>query len=74
MPKVKIVIDHDLCEGDGLCVENCPSRALAINDNKVVVVDLERCGECYYCESVCSTGAIHVYRVEEGNDETCQGT
>lgn len=62
---IKIVIDHDLCEGDGLCVENCPGRTLAIEDGKVVVVDLERCGECYYCESVCSTGAIRVYREEE---------
>lgn len=62
---IKIVITPNLCEGEGLCVENCPGRALAMKDGKVVVVDLERCGECYYCESVCPTGAIHVYREEE---------
>ncbi|MBA7479690.1 hypothetical protein ES707_15126 [subsurface metagenome] len=62
---IKIVITDDLCEGDGLCVENCPGRALVMKDNKAVVVDLERCGECYYCEFVCPTGAIHVYMEEE---------
>jgi len=62
---IKIVITPDLCEGEGLCAENCPGRALVMKDNKAVVADSERCGECYYCESVCPTGAIHIYREEE---------
>jgi NAD-dependent dihydropyrimidine dehydrogenase PreA subunit len=65
MAKIIIAIDHNLCNRDGLCVENCPGRALAMKDNKVVIVDPKRCGECYLCESGCSTGAIRVYRGEE---------
>jgi NAD-dependent dihydropyrimidine dehydrogenase PreA subunit len=65
--KIKIVIDHDLCNGSGLCVENCPGGGLAMKDGKAVVVYPERCGECYFCESICPTGAIRVYRVEEGS-------
>ncbi len=65
MATIIIAIDLDLCSGDGLCVENCTGRALAMKDNKVVILDLERCSECYYCESVCSSGAIRVYREEE---------
>ena len=65
MAKLRIEIDLDQCDGNGACVENCPNSALALKDGKAVVVDPERCGECYYCESLCPNDAIHVYRVDE---------
>ncbi|MBI5249839.1 MAG: 4Fe-4S binding protein [Desulfomonile tiedjei] len=64
MAKLRIEIDNDLCNGDGLCVDNCPGKGLGLKEGKAVVVDGERCGECYYCESICPTGAIHVYKEE----------
>ena len=62
MSNIKIIIDEAQCDGNGLCVENCPNEALALRDGKAYVVDPELCGECYYCESVCHNKAIRVQR------------
>lgn len=64
MSKIEVVIDYELCDGDGLCVENCPNEVLDIIDDKAHVIDHEFCGECYYCESVCPNNAISVHRNE----------
>jgi NAD-dependent dihydropyrimidine dehydrogenase PreA subunit len=62
MSKVEVVIDSELCDGDGLCVENCPNEALGMKDGKAYVIDPELCGECYYCESICPNNGIRVQR------------
>ncbi len=63
--KIKIEIDQEKCNGSGLCVENCPGGGLVMKDGKAFAAYPERCGECYFCESICPTGAIRVYREEE---------
>ncbi len=60
MARVTIIIDAELCNGCGDCVEYCPNGGLAMQDGKAIVLDPERCGECYYCESICPTSAIRV--------------
>jgi NAD-dependent dihydropyrimidine dehydrogenase PreA subunit len=62
MSEIEIVIDQELCDGDGQCVENCPNEALGMKDGKAYVIDPELCGECYYCESICPNSAIRVQR------------
>jgi anaerobic dimethyl sulfoxide reductase subunit B (iron-sulfur subunit) len=45
------------CE-DPLCVENCPAKALTKRDQDgVVLVDVDKCIGCRYCEWCCPYGA-----------------
>ena len=52
------LIDEEKCEGCGLCVSVCQCGVLAMEDNKVKIVELENCGWCTLCEMVCPYAAI----------------
>mgnify|MGYP003882171501 CR=1 FL=1 len=51
-------INLDLCDGCGICVENCPSQAVAMIDGRPVIVRPEDCAYCGDCENLCPQGAI----------------
>ena len=51
-------IDLDKCTGCGDCVEQCPTNAVAVVNNKVAIVRLENCDYCTDCETFCPAGAI----------------
>lgn len=53
----KPVIDSDLCTACGICVDECPSSALDLDDT-VTLGRADDCDECATCESVCPNGAI----------------
>lgn len=57
MPVVPI-IDAELCDGCGSCVDACHALAVEIVDGKAVVVRAEDCDYCTDCESLCPRGAI----------------
>lgn len=60
----------DLCKSCGLCVANCPAKALAfsaedqgIYGGPLPEVDLAKCIACGQCEQICPEGAIRVEKI-----------
>lgn len=52
------IIDPRLCDGCGLCVRACPTKALATQEGKAVVANPLACEYSGLCEAVCPTQAI----------------
>lgn len=52
------IINETKCDGCGLCVELCSTGALALRDEKAVVVNPEACLYEGVCEDICPQGAI----------------
>ena len=52
------IIDHEKCDGCGLCVGVCHLNALAIVNNVITIIAAVECDWCTDCELVCPTGAI----------------
>ena len=50
-------IDSEKCTGCGTCVDECPSEAISMKDEKAVV-DAESCVDCGVCVDTCPSGAI----------------
>lgn len=53
----KPVVDPDLCTACGICVDECPSSALDLEDT-AVLAQPDDCTECGSCEMSCPNGAI----------------
>ncbi|MCX6556365.1 MAG: 4Fe-4S binding protein [Candidatus Aminicenantes bacterium] len=59
--KRKIIrIDHETCNGCGLCLPNCPEGALQLIDNKARLVSDLFCDGLGACIGTCPLGAIYV--------------
>jgi ferredoxin len=59
--KRKIIrIDHDVCNGCGQCLPNCPEGALQLIDGKARLVSDLFCDGLGACIGTCPLGAIHV--------------
>jgi len=54
----KLQINIKWCKGCGICVKFCPKKVLEIKDNKVHIVDEEKCIKCGLCELRCPDYAI----------------
>lgn len=54
------VINAEECSGCGICVDNCPTGVLDLQDDLAVVVNEESCDACRTCEEDCPMGAIEV--------------
>jgi ferredoxin len=52
------IINLVLCNGCGKCILICPKKALALKDDKAVVVRPEACDYFGLCEGICPTQAI----------------
>ena len=64
---VKVIIDLDKCDGDGICVDVCPMDVFEIvempeynNEKKSQAPREEDCILCMACVSACPTEAIIV--------------
>lgn len=57
-----IYVDREQCTGCALCLDACPTGALALRDD-VAFVDQEHCEGCRACVDVCPTGAILVAEI-----------
>jgi ferredoxin len=60
MKRKVITIDHELCNGCGLCLPNCPEGALQLIDGKARLVFDLFCDGLGACMGTCPLGAIHV--------------
>lgn len=56
----KPVIDDAKCTVCGTCVDVCPVRVFAKENDKIVVKEPESCIQCRACEANCPTQAIEV--------------
>jgi NAD-dependent dihydropyrimidine dehydrogenase PreA subunit/nitroreductase len=54
------IVDREICNGDGLCVEVCPQGALELVDEIATTVEsrADFCIDCGQCVAVCPTEAI----------------
>jgi len=65
---IQITIDHEKCDGCGICVEVCHKgqRIFEIekirNKHKCVVQDASYCNVCTTCTSKCPKKAINLVR------------
>ena len=58
----KITIDLDKCNGDGICVDVCPTGVYELDSitGKSKAVNPDECIECFACQDQCPEGAITV--------------
>lgn len=60
---VTTVIDQELCNGCGLCVDVCPADTISLEEKKAFVTGDQSLG-CGHCAAACPTGAIEVKAIE----------
>jgi len=53
-----IVIDPNICQGVGDCVDVCPVSVIEKQGDKCVAVNIDECIDCEACVSTCPHGAI----------------
>ncbi|MCL2135956.1 MAG: 4Fe-4S binding protein [Coriobacteriia bacterium] len=53
-----VIIDLELCTGDGECVDECPLELFTLVDGKAFQEDPDECVECGRCTEVCEQGAL----------------
>lgn len=58
----KIVVKPAWCKGCGICVAFCPTKALVLKNDKVVMNDVDKCIQCGVCEVRCPDYAIYLRR------------
>ena len=54
------VIDHKKCTLCGICIDECKTHALAVQDEQIIIAQPDLCNYCADCEGVCAQGAIRV--------------
>lgn len=54
-------IDEELCNGCGICVEDCPTDVLRMNEtDKACIVYPKDCAVCFQCATNCPVTAVTV--------------
>ena len=73
MAKGSVVINEQLCQGCGLCVEYCKRGCLILSPQKLSAMGLpqaylaepDKCTACCVCAWMCPDYAIEVYKYIE---------
>ena len=56
------VFEHETCVGCKDCVNNCPPKAITMDENQRPVVNLEACIRCFCCHELCPHKAITLFK------------
>ena len=57
----KFEVNYGKCVKCGLCIENCPTKALNYDDYKTPKMEKPKnCMECQHCFAICPVGAISI--------------
>jgi 2-oxoglutarate ferredoxin oxidoreductase subunit delta len=65
-PRAEVRIFATWCKGCQICIEFCPTHVLAMHPNgtRPIVVALEKCTACHFCDTHCPDLAILVKKIE----------
>jgi len=58
MTKLSILVNIELCNGCGACVELCPTNVFTLRNGKAEVVNANDCIYCLGCIALCTRKAI----------------
>ena len=56
------IFEHATCVGCGDCVNNCPSKAITMDENQRPIVDLEGCIRCFCCQELCPHQSVKLFK------------
>lgn len=62
---------HELCIGCQDCFNNCPPKALVMNEQNRPVVNLDACIRCFCCQELCPRQAVEIMRPRLGRTLFC---
>ena len=65
LKKKKLVLNSLWCKGCGVCAAFCPKGVLALEGEKIVIKEIEKCIYCGMCELRCPDYALHLEEVAE---------
>ncbi len=51
-------VNQEMCEGCGVCVEECPVGAIQLDSDDVAAIDEAACVRCGRCHDVCPHDAV----------------
>jgi formate hydrogenlyase subunit 6/NADH:ubiquinone oxidoreductase subunit I len=51
-------VNQDMCVGCGVCVNDCPVGAIALERDAKAVIDEENCIRCGRCHEICPQDAV----------------
>lgn len=57
---IKPYIDNNKCKRCAQCVKACPVKAIKIDKNKNLVVDVKKCISCFCCHELCENKSIEI--------------
>ena len=57
---ITFIIDEDKCTGCGICVKNCPQKAISGEKKEPHKIDQERCIKCGLCRDLCKFDSVIV--------------
>ena len=63
-------IDREKCIGCGVCVFKCPTKALSLDENRVLQFDGAKCIGCGACQVSCPQNAIEIVGIVEQSKTT----
>ena len=65
LKKKKLVLNSLWCKGCGVCAAFCPKGVLALEGEKIVIKEIEKCLYCGMCELRCPDFALYLEEVAE---------
>jgi NAD-dependent dihydropyrimidine dehydrogenase PreA subunit len=54
------VVNREECQSCGICVEECPYEAIALDDEEIAMINKNKCRGCKRCIEACPVEAIYM--------------